>query len=175
MKTYLLVIASSGFRAVEGTAIRLRDIDFSINPTKKHVRKEYAKTRMARDIYISDEATKYLNDWIDWKFRATDNRKASLMSSNQDDLVFQAHRVNGPTTPRNLYFIVITEFYNSLEVVGLNARKEGMIRRKITLHSLRRFVKTVISDQTNQDYSEWFLGHNKSPYYTKKEPDRRET
>jgi hypothetical protein len=47
-------------------------------------------------------------------------------------------------------------------------------RRKITLHSFRRFVKTVISDQTNTDYSEWFLGHNKSPYYTKKEPERRE-
>ena len=42
------------------------------------------------------------------------------------------------------------------------------------MHSFRRFVKTVISDQTNTDYSEWFLGHNKSPYYTKKEPERRE-
>jgi hypothetical protein len=26
----------------------------------------------------------------------------------------------------------------------------------------------------NQDYSEWFLGHSKSPYYTLKEPERRE-
>ena len=26
----------------------------------------------------------------------------------------------------------------------------------------------------NQDYSEWFLGHSKSPYYTKKELARRE-
>ncbi|MGC2571103.1 MAG: hypothetical protein WA364_06285, partial [Candidatus Nitrosopolaris sp.] len=42
------------------------------------------------------------------------------------------------------------------------------------LHSFRRFTKSVISDQVNQDYSEWFLGHNKSPYYTKKEPDRRD-
>ena len=48
------------------------------------------------------------------------------------------------------------------------------IRRKITLHSFRRFVKTVISDQADQDYSEWFLGHSKSPYYTKKELERRE-
>jgi hypothetical protein len=44
----------------------------------------------------------------------------------------------------------------------------------VTLHSMRRFVKTVVSDQVNQDYSEWFIGHNKSPYYTKKEPERRE-
>ena len=58
----------------------------------------------------------------------------------------------------------------------MDERKEEGIykRRKITLHSFRRFVKTVISDQTNQDFSEWFLGHNKSPYYTKKETERRE-
>ena len=58
----------------------------------------------------------------------------------------------------------------------MDDRKEGGLgrRRKITLHSLRRFVKTVISDQVGQDYSEWFLGHSKSPYYTKKEPDRRQ-
>lgn len=58
----------------------------------------------------------------------------------------------------------------------MDERKEGGLgkRRKITLHSLRRFVKTVISDQVGQDYSEWFLGHSKSPYYTKKEINKRE-
>ena len=47
-------------------------------------------------------------------------------------------------------------------------------RRKITIHSLRRFVKTVISEQAGQDYSEYFLGHSKSPYWTMKEAKRRE-
>ena len=57
----------------------------------------------------------------------------------------------------------------------MDERKEGkQKRRKITLHSFRRFVKTFISDQTNTDYSEWFLGYNKSPYYTKEEQERRE-
>jgi hypothetical protein len=42
------------------------------------------------------------------------------------------------------------------------------------LHSIRRIVQTAISDQTNQGCSEWFLGHSKSPCYTKKEPDKRE-
>lgn len=56
----------------------------------------------------------------------------------------------------------------------LDARQEGMIRRKVTPHSFRRFVKTVISNQVNQDYSEWFLGYNKSTYYTIKESEKRE-
>ena len=48
LKTYLLVLASGGMRAVEGLAIRIKDIDFSINPAKIHIRKEYAKTRVSR-------------------------------------------------------------------------------------------------------------------------------
>jgi len=45
LKTYLLVLASGGLRASEGLAIRLKDIDFTINLTKIHIRKEYTKTR----------------------------------------------------------------------------------------------------------------------------------
>src|ERR687885_2840893 len=168
LKTYLLVLASGGMRAIEGLAIRLKDIDFTVSSTKIHIRKEYSKTKTARDIYISDEATQYLKQWINWKY----NNEERPRIRDDDDLVFTVYRTKAPAT---LYVKVITEFEKLLSVVGLDERKEGKLRRrKITLHSFRRFVKTVISDQTNTDYSEWFLGHNKSPYYTKKEPERRE-
>lgn len=36
--------------AVEALTIRVTDCDFSVGPTKIHIRKEYAKTRVARDI-----------------------------------------------------------------------------------------------------------------------------
>ena len=169
LKAYLLVLASGGMRAVEGLAIRLKDIDFSTSPTKIHIRKEYAKTRIAREIYISDEATHYLKQWLDWKY----NNEERPRDSNPDDLVFTIYK---STKPNGIYIKILEEFEKLLALTGLDERKEQGIqkRRKITLHSLRRFVKTVISDQTNQDYSEWFLGHNKSPYYTKKEAERRE-
>jgi integrase len=168
LKTYLLVLASGGMRAVEALAIRLKDIDFTVSPTKIHIRKEYSKTKTARDIYVSDEATQYLRQWINWKY---DNEERPRVRDD-DDLVFTVYRTKTPTT---LYVKVLKEFEKLLSIVGLDQRKEGkQKRRKITLHSLRRFVKTVISDQTNTDYSEWFLGHNKSPYYTKKEPEKRE-
>jgi integrase len=168
LKTYLLVLASGGMRAVEGLAIRLNDLDFTVSPTKIHIRKEYSKTKTARDIYISDEATQYLKQWIDWKY----NNEERPRTREDDDLLFTVYRTKTPIT---LYVKVLTEFEKVLSIVGLDQRKEGkQRRRKITLHSFRRFVKTVISDQTNTDYSEWFLGHNKSPYYTRKEPERRE-
>jgi hypothetical protein len=47
-------------------------------------------------------------------------------------------------------------------------------RREITLHSFRRFVKTTISDLGYGDYSEWFIGHNGSTYWRKKESDKAE-
>jgi hypothetical protein len=153
---------------MEALAIRLKDIDFTVSPTKIHIRKEYSKTKTARDIYISDEATQYLKQWINWKY----NNEERPRIKDDDELVFTVYRTKSPTT---VYVKVLTEFEKLLSVVGLDERKEGkQRRRKITLHSFHRFVKIVISDQTNTDYSEWFLGHNKSPYYTKKEPERRE-
>ena len=56
----------------------------------------------------------------------------------------------------------------------MNVRKAVWKRRRITLHSLRRYVKTVVSDQVNSDYSEFFIGHSHSPYWTKKQSEKRE-
>jgi integrase len=178
LKAYLLVLASGAMRAVEATAIRLKDIDFSTNPTKMHIRKEYAKTRIARDIYISDEATQYLKQWIDWKYRdkAEEKEKGASKVANPEDLVFSIYSTNNhQSSPYNLYVKLFNEFGKLLKVTGMAERKENGIhkRRKITLHSFRRFCKSVVSNQVNQDYSEWLLGHNKSPYYTIKESERR--
>jgi integrase len=175
LKAYLLVLASGAMRAIEALAIRVKDCDFSVNPTKIHIRKEYAKTRVARNVYISDEATQYLQQWIDWKYRD----KGNEWTKNKDptDLVFRVYNTINEPDPRHLYIKVLLEFEKLLTVVGLDERKEDgrRLRRKVTLHSLRRHAKGVISNQVNQDYSEWYLGHSRSPYYTLKESERRET
>lgn len=177
LKPYLLLLASGGFRAVEACAIRICDINFEVKPTKIHVRKEYAKTRVARDVYVSDEATTYLKQWIDWKYRERKyptkwGQAIEKLSPKSEDLVFTHYR--NMTDARAIYTKIRTEFVNVLKAVAFEKRKEGMLRRTITLHSFRRYVKTVIADQVSKDYSEWFLGHSKSPYYTMKESMRRE-
>ena len=43
-----------------------------------------------------------------------------------------------------------------------------------SLHSFRRFVKTTISDLGYQDFSEYFIGHSGSTYWTKKESEKAE-
>jgi integrase len=176
VKAYLLVLASGGFRAVEAAAIRVCDINFDASPTKIHVRKEYAKTKTARDVYISDEATKFVKEWMNWKYREKPSKYGEQRIRDDNDLVFSMYRTVYPIA---VYEKLRFEFVKILDVVGLGKRKElgehGIQRRReITPHSFRRYVKTVISDQVSKEYSEWFLGHAKSPYYTKKEPERRE-
>jgi Phage integrase family len=180
------VLASGGLRAVEALAIRQCDIDFNginfadindkSNPVSIKIRKEYTKTRTARTIFISNEAARYLHYWIEWKYRKRkqyyilkrDRTNNNASNNKENDLVFS--KISS-TDPHRLYFNMIEEFQKILEAAGLASRKEDGVykRRKITFHSFRRFVKTTIANQTrNSDYSEWFLGHKKSPYYTNK-------
>ena len=55
----------------------------------------------------------------------------------------------------------------------MDERKDGMVRRKITFHSLRRFVKSTVSDY-DSNFSEWLLGHEHSTYWTKKPEVKRQ-
>ncbi len=174
LKAYLLILASGGMRATEAVSLRIKDFDFSVNPTKIHIRKEYAKTRVGRDIYISAEATSFLNEWLNFKYRERGHGNETPTKS-PDDLVFLSQSSRQSDLPLDgLYNKLVAEFNKILKIVGMDERKEGMLRRKITLHSFRLHAKTVISDQTNRDFSEWFLGHSGSPYYAKKEVDRRQ-
>lgn len=137
---------------------------------------EYSKTRTSRDIYVSDETTYYLKQWLNWKYNANKIAEKSPKDPNSENLVFSIYSLNKKPNPSNLYVKLLYEFQKLLGATGMAERKESGIhkRRKITLHSMRRFCKSGISNQVNQDYSEWFLGHSKSPYYTLKEQERRE-
>jgi integrase len=165
LKACLLVLASSGLRPIEACALRIQDVDFIVTPTKVHVRGEYSKTKRSRDVYITEESTHYLLDLIKLKYEEK--------IPDPNDLLFSVYFIKN-ANPERIYARIVHLFQRLLAVCELDQKKENSPRRKITLHSFRRFVKTVISDQVGQDYSEWFLGHAKSPYYTKKEVDRRE-
>jgi hypothetical protein len=66
-------------------------------------------------------------------------------------------------------------FASTLDRSGKGEREDdNQRRREITLHSFRRFVKTTISDLGYADFSEWFIGHSGSSYWTKKDSDKAE-
>jgi integrase len=196
LKAYLLVLASSGARATEALALRECDVDFTgidfadpndtKNPATIRIRAKYSKTKHDRTIYISNECARYLHNWIEWIYRdktpergPNTHQPLKNRKRTQDDLIFASHaeqKNRSDGHPRGLYGRLLWDFQRVLKLAHLSSRKENGVykRRKVTLHSFRRFVKTTIADQTNSDYSEWVLGHSSSSYYTKKDSEKRE-
>jgi integrase len=182
LKAYLLVLASSGARAMEALTLRESDIDLSgiddeTNPGTIKIRKEYSKNNSERTIYISNEAARFLRSWIDYVYSDKNNKTKSARKRNPDDLIFSSRAWNWKEHkyPTGLYDSLLEDFQKLLKETGLSERKEDGVfkRRKITFHSFRRFVKTTIANRTrNSDFSEWYLGHIKSPYWVDKPGER---
>lgn len=164
LKTYCMVLACGGMRAVEALAIRIKDIDFNVQPTKIYMQAKYSKNKLPREIYITAEATDELKVWLDHKY-------PNGTTGKEDDLVFG---VMDNATPNGMYNTISAQFRDALKAADLDDRKDGkQSRGKITLHSFRRFVYTTIEGQAGQPYAEYILGHKKTVYHTKKEHERR--
>lgn len=177
IKAVLYVLASGGMRITEALAIRNKDIFFDTNltyPTKIRIRAEYAKTRSERFVYISNEATKFLKEWLDFKYRDRRDKKR-IPPKLPDDIIFSGKAfVKNEQKPRALYIKVLQQFHRILKALKMDEKKDGMLRYKITIHSLRRFVYTTLCNCVDQGFAEEFLGHSGSVYHTMKEEQRRQ-
>lgn len=158
--TYILLLVSSGMRAMEACSLRLQDVDFTTNPTRITIRKEYSKTKRTRTIYCSDESSKHLQKLIQLR-----------PSKQPQDLIFA---LEDGKKPESIYTRLLEQFQKLQHTADKNQRKEGSHRRKITLHSFRRTTYSIISENTSSDFANWFLGHHHSSYWTHKESERHE-
>ncbi|MDQ6668551.1 MAG: site-specific integrase [Thermoproteota archaeon] len=186
LRTYVILLATTGMRAVEALSIRIKDIDFDANPAKLFVRGEYTKTKVDRIIFLTEEITQQLKSWLEYKHRTrrvchqdTQTGKTITEFRTPDkkdtDLIFSVYQDKNTPNPDFLYDDLSKSFANTLDRSGKGDREDGNERRRqITFHSFRRFVKTTISDLGYADFSEWFIGHSGSTYWTKKDSEKAE-
>jgi integrase len=196
LKTYCMFLAATGCRASEAISIRLCDLDFSDKPSKVFIRGEYTKTTTDRYVFLTKELVEQLNKWIDFKYRTrrvsyidkktgksvTETRSPDR-TKRMNDLVFASSitKEHRNLSIRDVYSTLLTTFDKTLDRMGgVYAEYEdgpdntSYRRRKITLHSFRRFVKSTISDLGYSDFSEWFIGHSGSTYYRKSVKEKAE-
>jgi integrase len=185
LKTYVMLLASTGMRAVEALSVRIKDFNLLSSAPKLFVRGEYTKTKSDRTIFLTSELSQQISTWIDYKYR---KRRICYSRNNSNtitqyrtperkdtDLVFAVYQSITNPNPKNLYIDLVDSFGKTLDRIGKGAREDGNEkRREITLHSFRRFAKTIISDLGYQDFSEYFIGHSGSTYWTKKESEKAE-
>ena len=190
LKTYVMLLASTGLRATEALSIRLKDLDTTdsnnnISPAKLIIRGQYTKTKVDRYVFLTREVVEQLKIWLDFKYRKRrichiDKETGKSIceyrtpEKKQNELIFSINRTDTPK-PEILYNNLAAIFAKTLDRIGMGSREDGNEnRREITLHSFRRFVKTTISDLGYSDYSEWFIGHSGSTYWRKKDSEKAE-
>jgi integrase len=185
LKTYVIFLASTGCRAVEALSIRYVDLDLDTNPARVLIRGEYTKTRVDRLAFLTTETAKQLKLWLEYKHRTTrvchkDMRTGRITTEyrtptqNPNGLIFAVHQKNANPIPDYLYGDFRAAFAKTLDRIGKDSFEDNKRRRKITLHSFRRFVKSTISDLGYADFSEYFIGHSGSTYYRKTDKEKVE-
>ena len=198
-----MLLASTGMRAVEALSIRIKDIYFESSPAKITIRGEHTKTKVDRYVFLTRETVEQIKKWIDYKYRKRricykDEKTGKsideyrIPQKNVNDFLFSVkvpykNSFNSTNRLKNFYNTLVLQFQKTLDRNDMGSKEEGndnniirsentnnRVRRKITLHSFRRFVKTTISDLGYADYSEWFIGHSGSTYWRKKDNDKAE-
>jgi integrase len=189
LKTYVMLLAAGGFRAVEALSIRVCDVDFDATPVKVFIRGQYTKTKTDRFVYLTDEVVKQLKTWLQYKYRTRrvchfDKEKGGTITEYRTptrintDLLFSVYKVKSEFP--NLSFIyndLSHQFGKTLDRIDKGNKEyhgSNGKHRQITFHSFRRYVKITISDLGYQDYSEWFISHSGSTYWRKKESEKAE-
>lgn len=155
LKTYLMLLASTGLRATEALSIRIKDLIVRPNnepvPSKVVIRGEFTKTKVDRYVFLTREMEQQIKIWLDYKSRKRrichiDKETGKSISHYRIpeieplELVFSNTQKDNPN-PQIIYRFFANRFSNMLDRIGMGEREDGNeFRRKITLHSFRRFV-----------------------------------
>jgi integrase len=193
LKTYLICLAVTGARAAEICSVRLKDIDFE--NSKIRLRAEHTKTKENRYCFITSECKDFLQKWIEYKYRRRrlylDNVGNRWVIPNRrgEDLVFStSFTYDGATLAAaqrqrkegmdeidivgNLYTTMVIEFNKVIKQLDIGYEDNNKKRHIFTLHSCRRYVRTLLSDLGYHDFGEWILGHRASTYWRKSDKEK---
>ena len=95
------------------------------------------------------------------------------LHKNPNNLIFAVYQKKTNPIPDYLYGDFRAAFAKTLDRIGKDSFEDNKRRRKITLHSFRRFVKSTISDLGYADFSEYFIGHSGKHLLTERQTRKR--
>jgi integrase len=174
LRTFVQAVASTGWRSSEVLSVLTKDID--LEKGTMYVRKEFTKTRKARTTLLTRECINQFKQWVEYRNRV--RRFVTKGTAEKHDVTYRAVPLKPDTlffstgrfdamgdNPTDLYKIVYRDFVNMMKQIGFITRRKPDNRNEITLHRLRDYVKTTISNLGYQDFSEYFIGHAHSTYW----------
>lgn len=151
-KAFFLVLASSGMRLGEALGIEFDDVHLEEEPTRIWLRREITKTGNPRTVFISEEATEALREWL--KIR-DDWIKEAIVKSVFKKKVDNDNRIF-PFTNVNANIV----WNRALDKARLNSVDKTTNRRKMHIHTLRKFFRTKMGEAIPKDIAEELIGHD---------------
>lgn len=177
LKAAILISSSGGLSAGELAQLRLFDIDFTSTPTKILVRAT-SKSKMARQTFITEEATKSLQDYLKKYFGWHEN---SLNLDLSGTYIFAriSVRKNGERTRFNLASAkqsLQTSLKNHIKNIPELTLKNENGQNSIHFHGFRKYFRTTIGNVCGRDYAEALMGHEyyMDTYYQLSEEDKHQ-
>ena len=185
LKTYVMFLASTGWRSSEALSVQLQDIDFDQNPVRVNLQGENAKTRTDRHTYLTQETVTQLKSWLDFKYRERtikqyyDKKTGKILYKalhlhpvrSPDDYVFMPYHDELETTVEYAYKNLSRRFGELLDRMNVKFRHDGK-RREVSLLSFRHFVYTTIDGLGQNQFAEYFIRHANSTYWRKPESEK---
>lgn len=155
-KALFTVLISSGMRVGEALQITFKDIDFDKNPVLIELRKEITKGGFPRITFISEEATKYLQEWLKVRGEYMDKyiiptlNLTGVRKNVNDNRLFP---IDGKTAWK--------WFRRMLVSSGYTQKARGNPKRfAFHIHSLRKYFRTNMpTGGMSVDMTETVLGH----------------
>jgi integrase len=139
LKTYVMLLVSTGLRATEALSTRVCDYNLEMNPPKVFVRGEYTKTRSDRIVFLTQEVVKQIKNWLEFKYRTrrvvrydkvTTKLKAEYRTPirNDKDLMFSVSTSTKGyafVSPNSLYTELREVFGKTLDRIGRGEREDS--------------------------------------------------
>ncbi len=178
LQTGVLICLSSGMRVKEFVNLRLSDIDLTSNPVKLYIRAE-TKGRVARETFISAEATTILKDYLRRYFGWKEGEK----NENLQDVHIFGRTSEVKQTSKPVSFSEdsskLTWQQTLHRVVKSNPElhiKNENGRNAIHFHAFRDYFRTNAGNAVGRDFAESLMGHDfyMSTYYNLSEPKKLE-
>jgi len=156
LRAIILVLASSGMRIGELLQIRLSDLDLSKDPPEITIRGSYTKSDETRTVFISQEAKKTLEEWLNIRDKYLERAKGRAKvfggkkEEDNDDRLFPFR-----------YVLIEEAFINAVKKAGLFEKDPITGRATIHLHSFRKFFRSAMLDVGMPlDIVEALMGHS---------------
>ena len=170
----ILMASSSGMRLGEMTKIRICDVDFENNPTKVYLRAETTKTRQAREVFLTTEATNALKDYIKrfhkWNENTNDPQVLNRVILGP---VLRFGEKFCPESATQMLQVHIKDLVRSIPELDI---KNENGRASIHFHAFRKFFRTTVGNAVGRDFAEALMGHGfyMDTYYQLPEDKKKE-